>query len=442
MGYPLGDTQGEMRGDKSGQESIADRMPSGLSFYADYTKGDGFGYNWLTPEYATSSVVPVYTAVKSAAAPSSAINKNGVITVNTTTNLPDFTNGIWTSTGFLGGKEYSGYLAEAQATNALKDSYFNNATSTYWRAVVTATVGGDNTYVNPCLGGQVLKVVSTAQFDGVQTAMANKPTLAVTNKCTVYALVRGSGSAMLYFKGDTAGLSQYGTPVTLSDKWVQISANFTNDGSVLCNVGVVSNDALTTIYIAHIQFETAGSTSQPVATSFIPTTTAAATRAADVLTYLTAGNRNANEETILIKFMPLGGSFANDGILRVMVDSSTKIRKIDKNTTGNVLRIFPNGSDSASVQKASTTVPALNTSYVVGGVFKHSSPYANIYVNGLSEGTYTVGDWTTNAWGSTFYIGSNSAGINQLSGIIQRVAIFNRALTANEMAVATAEMNR
>ena len=195
-----------------------------------------------------------------------------------------------------------------------------------------------------------------------------------------------------------------------------------------------------------IQVEGSGSTNQPVATSFIPTTTASLTRAGDVLTYLTAGNRKANEETILIKFIPLGGSFANDGIERNVFSSPTvggyKNRALRKYTSGTKATMYPNLTDSASVSCSTSPVPTINESLVAGCVVKHTSPYIIVYSNGGSPTTYTTGDWIDPVFSSVFNIAMGSASDKQLNGIIQKVAIFNRALTANEVACATAEMNR
>jgi hypothetical protein len=78
---------------------------------------------------------------------------------------------------------------------------------------------------------------------------------------------------------------------------------------------------------------------------------------------------------------------------------------------------------------------------VVGGVFQHANPYANIYYNGVSEGTETVDDFTDNAWGTTFSVGSTNSG-EWWYGIISSIAIFSDAKSATDVLRITNELNR
>jgi hypothetical protein len=279
------------------------------------------------------------------------------------------------------------------------------------------------------LGGKCQKVVSAAQYDGVFTAIAKKVTLVNTTVYTVSALVRGSGTAMMFYEtGDD--IDKYGTPITLPSGWALISKTFTATASAVANIGVVSNDGTSTIYVAAIQCE-----ASPYSTSFIPTTTAAMTRNAETLKYAIAGNRTAATESIAIKFMPLGGSFANDGIDRFLCDTDTKQRYIKKATTETVCKFRPNNTDSSASAPAASTTSLLNTSYNVVGVAYGATADVNaeIFIDGASEGTDSD-NYTSPIWGTNMYMGSDNAGANQLNGLIQKVAIFSRALTAPEVA--------
>jgi hypothetical protein len=153
----------------------------------------------------------------------------------------------------------------------------------------------------------------------------------------------------------------------------------------------------------------------------------------DVLSYAILNNRTAAQETIVIKFTP-DSNFVNDGLFRNLTSTNIKDRTMYKGSGSTTLTIKPNSTDNATVTKDSTTAMLQNINYTIGVTFQHLSPYITVYLNGSSQATYTTGDWTTNVWGTNFYIGSNSSGANQLNGSISKVAIFNRTLTTSEVA--------
>jgi hypothetical protein len=433
MGKTMGNTKGKVNGMVRGQ-SVPSHFPPGLTFYADYTKATQRDPKALYPCYAAQDYTPAYQVAKSATTPSSYIDKNGVIQVTTTSNLPDFTNGYYDTTGF---HLASGYLAEATATNYCKDSYFANGTGTYWTAGGTATIAKSSDVVNVYGGYQVMKLVGSADMDRL---IGPTFTSASSTTYTVSTIVSGSGSVKLrFYQGDTG--SNDGSAITLTATPSRYSWTVANvNGGTASRCAVVQNGAgAVTCYVYSMQVESA-----PYPTSFIPTTTAALTRADDVLTYLTAGNRNANEETILIKFTPLGGSFANDGVGRFLVTTQATSRRRVYKPTGAGVTSNPQGATSGTCVSTTTMSPAVNTSYVLGSVIKISSPYVTNYINGRPDGTPdTTHSWSVvNFAGGTFYIGSNYDVTSGANCIIQKVAIFNRALTANEVLVATQEMNR
>ena len=153
----------------------------------------------------------------------------------------------------------------------------------------------------------------------------------------------------------------------------------------------------------------------------------------DVLKYLISGNRTAAQETIVIKFSVLSGNFANDGIERWITCSDTKVRGFRKSTTGTAPAFRPNTDDSPAVVANASTVPLLNTTYTFALVCQHSSPYAQVYLNGVSEGTYTTGDFVNPAWGTNFYLGVYSDGSKQGNIVVTSISIFNRPLSASDL---------
>jgi hypothetical protein len=273
--------------------------------------------------------------------------------------------------------------------------------------------------------------LSGAQFDKIITTVAKKVTWA-NSPSTVTAWVSGTGTAMVWGARD-GGADNYGTVTTLlgDGVWQQISVTFTPESAGVGNVGVASDDATSIVYVGAIQAET-----NPYPTSFIPTTTAALTRNAEVLKYPIANNRTAAQESIFVKFAPLGGSFANDGIRRYLSSTDTKLRNHSKNTTGTVIRIFPNSTDVSAVVANGTSQPLVNTSYVSGAIVRVTpNPQALHYLSGSLDGTSSTNTWDgIIAWNDDFFIGSGNTGLETLNGIIQSIAFFNRALSATGVA--------
>jgi hypothetical protein len=405
-------------------DTIVDKLPSGLTFYKDFTLSTS-----LTADYSIGSPTATFTRSTDATHPATYIDSNGIIQLVTTSDVPRFAGGYYDETGFHSAK---GLMIEKSSNNVSLDSYFSNGTTDYWGSTGTATITSDSTYPNPYGGGNIQKIVSTAQYGGIKNSTATRPTLYENKITQVSALVRGSGSVMTYLKV-IGGASQYGTPATLSDNWLLISGTFTPDGTGVSEVGVVSNDASTTFYVSYIQCERSSSINNPYPTSFIPTTTAALTRGAETLKYPISGNRTAAQETISIQFMPLGGSFANDGILRRIIDTDTKQRILDKNTTGSVIRTFGNATDDAGSNTSTVTEPTVNTSYNVCSTYQITgNPNTLIYINGILENS-SNDNFTSPVWGSNFYIGSNNTSTTQGNILTERISIFNRVLNESEI---------
>jgi hypothetical protein len=225
---------------------------------------------------------------------------------------------------------------------------------------------------------------------------------------------------------------------TVANTWIRYTGTATHSAGNVTDARIsidLGNLGIFTILFDNFQLE-----ASPYATSFIPTTTATLTRAAEVLKYEIAGNRTAATESILIKYAPFW-SGASPTTANRLLASDTKDRDIALLASADSMTIYPNITDDATDLATQTLDPVINTSYVLGAVFQHASPYANIFSNGTSQGTWTTNDFTDPAWGTYFYIGSDNVGATQLSGIIQSVSIYNRALTAGEVLTATNTMN-
>jgi len=122
--------------------------------------------------------------------------------------------------------------------------------------------------------------------------------------------------------------------------------------------------------------------------------------------------------------------------------TETKNRFIRKNNTSANAAVSPNDTDSNDCTTGTSPFSiTANASFVVAGVIQHSSPYIAVYTDGTARGTETADDFTDNAWGTYFYVGSGSNGTIQLNGIIQSVAIYSTALSAGDVGTVTKALN-
>jgi hypothetical protein len=430
------------------------KFPKGVTFYADYSKDINGDRQMCGNPTAT------FTATRAAATPATWIDASGVIQVTTTSNAPRITKGYYDTTGF---HSYPGLMVEAAGTNLITrtDGTASGAGLwTSWTVSGTTTGAFTNTQVacptlssiagtnaqrvqytapagdNPAKNFQIVDTVSSGAASVVQNDT-------VTVSCWARSQTGNSGVTIKLGMYSRNNLDAYIAAYTGSDfisslttAWkrftytVQITDATADRVRGYLTVESVFDGDTVDIEIYGMQIE-----KNTYATSWIPTAASALTRNAEVLTYPTAGNRTAGTETIIIKFMPEwdGTDLAASTYL---MDTATKSRAIYGNTS-DFIQFQPNATDTAGATVSSTSKPAENTSYVVGLVCNYTGdPNSSIYYNGSSQATDN-NDFTSPAWGSAFYVGSSNGSISQLNGIISKVVIFNRALTAGELSSVT-----
>jgi hypothetical protein len=244
---------------------------------------------------------------------------------------------------------------------------------------------------------------------------------------------RKTGTGKIYITADSGSTWVEKTiPTTTFGRFSVTAAS----ASQTCGIKIeTSGDA---IYVYGNQFENA-----PYASPLIPTTNGALTRNAPTYRYENYGNRTAATESIHIKFTALGSDFANDGAQRTFLSNDTKTRTMRKEATGTVIKFFPNLSDSGTAGAQHATTPVKNTSYVVCGIAVGATgnPNTTIYQN-ADNAVSDNADWTSPAWGDYFYVGSSSGGAVHLGGIIEKVAIFSKAQSIQEVSTAYTNLQR
>ena len=433
------------------------RFPQGLTFYKDYS-GSG-----LDADYSLGVQKCTFTASRSATNPATYIDSNGVIQLVTTSNIPRFDSGYYDSTGFntvdINGIRIRGRVVEGAGTNLIIRTDGTASGSGLWTGWSSSDAGLNGTSTKsqvaiPELTGIVGANAQRIQYTGVGADVdETAANMFSSTNSGVATVVSGNVVTLsFYYKAANVGCNFHVDLVYKDNTGTLISAsstsNLSNSSSWLKITVTGTAPALTDRVnvkiiptnidngdVLDFQFAMPQVEINPYATSFIPTTTAALTRNAEVGKYAILGNRTAAQETIVAKFVPFS-NFANDGVARRILDTETSRLQFAKTTTGTVVRFDENGSRSAT----GTTTLLANTSYVVAGALQSTgNPNKQNYLNGVSEGTENTDISLTH--GTYFFIGSDVASGTHLNGLIQSIAIFNRALSQSEITVVTNLLN-
>jgi len=244
----------------------------------------------------------------------------------------------------------------------------------------------------------------------------------------------GNGTAAVYLNAPAAyGIEKVGTNVYRC--WA--SANCIATGThvsrwFLANGGtdIYTGDGTSGLYMWGAQIE-AGA----FATSYIPTTTAAATRAADVAQMLGTNFSswyNATEGTL----------FAESLITRQAATALTGITSILDNTAANAIQVFYRVSGISGAQVTTASVNVLDAN---NGVVIAANAAAKIAV-GYKQNDFAASTNATSA--ITWTSGSVPSGVNKmqiglsapgvyLNGYIRRIAYYPRRLSNSELQAIT-----
>lgn len=401
-------------------------MPCGLLFYKDFRT---VGHLGVDADYSIGSSTGVYTVSRGASNPATYIDANGNIKLVTTSDVPLISYGYYDATGF---KSKKMILMEQPKTNALKDSYFANATITAnWRVYTgSGTLAHSTDYANPYLGGQVAKFVSSDIGDSFSTAATNRPSIPVSQTQCISMLVRGSGTIKLMIEPDGQA-KQYGSAVVLNGNWQLLTLPYLSTATLVCNIGFELVAPTATVYVAYVQSERYG------LTSFIPTTTSALTRNFSSLNYALANNISA-VGTIFIKGITFteGSKYQNDGV--IFATNAGSVRRIFIPPNYSTFGFMPNATNSsAAYLRGVNNLATEYKSFIIfaNAISSTGSPNSSLYLDNVSIDSTSAGntDWTANTFGDKIYIGSLDGTQHFFSGGIEVVAIFNRALSVAEM---------
>ena len=392
-----------------GANDIIEQLrPLGLTFYKNYNISDTGS---LGADFALGDGSAIFTRTNVAC---TYINGAGLVITNSTTNLPRIQGGYYDTTGFHASSP--GILIEATGTN--QATFSGTTQNAAWTKVNITANDADNGSTSP---------------DGTSTAISLTSTLASSNIVQAYVdAVAGVYTSSLWIKRKTgsgtinlrANILDGYTDITSSvgSGWTRVSVSSSSLTNPAFDLQIVtSGDAL---YVYGLQLE-----KNSYMTSYIPNATTANTRGTEVLKYAIAGNRTAAQETIVVKFSPIG-NFANDGLVRFLTDTDTVRRELRKDATKTVFTVYPAG---LAVRDFITTMLNNNTYLITTELQATGDPNVRNFISGIQDGIDENTDFTANAWGSSFYLGVSSLGGSNLNGIIKTVAFFSRILSTSEV---------
>lgn len=344
-----------------------------------------------------------------------------------------------------------GYLSEEARTNLL--SYSQDFSNSYWiktnSIISSSTINApDNTNTANRLSWST-SINPQVQTTSIAFASGSNLSFSVYGK----AGTKSSLTMILSFDGSnyvtqpfdlTTGLA--GSPSVLGTKYTSVVSKITaaTNGWYRCTVSVSTNTLTSTstgfradtsvgsgdyINIWGAQFEVGA-----FATSYIPTTTAAATRAADILKFTSISSwYNQTAGTLAVTADASANSFTTYVAATNGVTAQNSVH-ID-NDTGNMRAVYYSGSAAV----ATLVLGAIGT---VGALTKIATAYA---VNDFSA-SRNGGAAVTNSFGalpvsiSQLNVGNDPAGVSTqyVDGYIKNVLYYNTRLSNAQLQAITA----
>lgn len=341
-----------------------------------------------------------------------------------------------------------GLLVEEARTNLfLRSSELDNATWTKSNTTVTA-----NTATAPDGTLTADTLTRTSLTSNLIRQLISKATSPITYTASLYAkqgtarylavrmqgayppradvvfdlqsgVISSAATAVSTFSGASASIQAVG------NGWYRVSLTATTDSVTLVtlymsphttSVTVDQNDASSTadLYIWGVQFEQA-----PFPTSYIPTTSATVTRAADTLTLPTSGWLTQGVGTVVSRFMAppfltgtkYPGAWAiddgtiNNALQHVIFDT-------EDNAVGSVL--FNNNNNQYEARRAALAT----ANELLTQAFTYTQNDARAALSGILQGGDLVVDVPLTF--TTLRLGARRSGIDPLNGWIQKLSYY------------------
>ncbi len=318
--------------------------------------------------------------------------------------------------------DIDGHLHEGESTNELwpsDDFTHGNWTdpSSEWTVVANNQTAPDGVAVS----------ADTITVTGTLAKIRHMATLATGSSGSFWIKVlTGTLTNLAMDHGDGTPKSVFAQLV--DGEWAQVKAeNMTKGGSDWLDINVTFAASGGTFTIWRGQFE-----ELPLASSGIPTTTAAVTRKADILIVTPIGNMPlaSAPQTWLIDVEVIGfNAAASPQTVLAVLGETTRVINMNPPTNKKFGCFW--GDASGAVSGAVSTANTVKRLAVV-----HDGNGAGSYwEDGVKQGTFTGAD-VTDPLGTNIGIGHTGAGAQNIYGHIRNLRIYGRAFSDREMAVA------
>jgi len=304
----------------------------------------------------------------------------------------------------------------------------------------TATLDPYGTNVADFIVGNT--TVGQHRFDQTTTSVSGSYTLSVFVKAGGYSFTRlriglagavfdlSSGVVVTTDAGITSSIQSFGNgwfrciigkAASAANEIIRINMQPTS------STADFAGDGTSGIYVFGAQYETGS-----VATSYIPTTTAAVTRNADVVSVTGASGSIGQTEGTIYAEVNVRNWVSNLRILSISDGTSNNHVTLIKGSTENTLRLISRLSNVLQV--------SIQSSALTGNTFKIAAAYANndfvLYINGAQIGTNNT---ALSPACSNVYLGSieSGAGTSALNDRIRAAALYTTRLTNAQLAALT-----
>jgi hypothetical protein len=333
-------------------------------------------------------------------------------------------------------------LVEPSGSNVL--SYSEEFTNAAWtKNAMTVSTGTTAAFTAPDGTTNADKIIATTA-SGVAHSLQRTGFASAAYTFSVFAKAGEESVISLWLRSNSVGAAFNLVSGTVSNITVT-SARIENYGNGWYRCSVYDSTAGTTasvygrtgggytgngvdgFYLWGAQLETGS-----VATSYIPTTTAAVTRNADVVSVTGASGSIGQTEGTIYAEVNVRNWVSNLRILSISDGTSNNHVTLIKGSTENTLRLISRLSNVLQV--------SIQSSALTGNTFKIAAAYANndfvLYINGAQIGTNNT---ALSPACSNVYLGSieSGAGTSALNDRIRAAALYTTRLTNEQLAALT-----
>lgn len=398
--------------------TVCSRIPpvSGLRYYADYQDG----VNGADADY---SVVDPTTTVARSAGNLTYIATGGTVTTIATANIARLDAGFWNGDGFI---SEMGLRVEAAAKN--RCTYSETPENAAWTKT-DITADNDDAGSSSPDGVATANSLTATAANGTFTQGDTDAVAGVY--CASLWIKRKTGTGTINLRGHT---SDSYTAINVTSDWTRVFVITSSQTNATFDLQIVtSGDA---VYVYGMQLE-----KNSLMTSYVPSATTAVTRAAETIS---CANPFTDVCTVIVKVVPNFADSTKGDQNNYVFSTSTNDNRMMRSAYTQ-LQFYPNYTDTSTSSvptNAAEKLVAL-TPVVFAATAQHETPYASFFRNGQLWGNSQVDtDYNTYTTSTSLYLGSYYDGTGQWSGLICKLAVFDRVLTEKEIKIVTDFFNR